>query len=159
MKSILFIAPLVLAWNAQAATQNIVLKNGKGETVGSASLTSLTKGVKVNVDLRGLTPGEHGIHFHEKASCVGPKFESAGGHLNPTKTKHGFDVEGGPHAGDMANLIAAADGTAKAELVDTHLSMIDLKSGAALVVHEKADDYKSQPSGDAGGRWACGEIK
>lgn len=159
MKATILLLVFLFAVNAMAALQTVNLKNGKGEAVGTATITPMVKGVKIIVDLKGLSPGEHAIHFHEKASCVGPKFDSAGGHLNPAKAKHGFDMEGGPHAGDMANLIAAADGTAKAELVNAGLTMNDLKSGAALVVHEKADDYKSQPSGDAGGRWACGEIK
>ena len=161
MKSI-FALPLVsltLGWNAGAALDNIALKNGKGEIVGTATVIPATKGVRVKLDVKGLTPGEHGIHFHEKASCVGPKFESAGGHLNPKNMKHGFKSEGGPHAGDMPNLVAANDGTAKAEIENAHLSMADLKNGAALVIHEKADDYKTQPTGDSGGRWACGEVK
>jgi Cu-Zn family superoxide dismutase len=148
---------------AHAATQNIILKNAKGETVGTATITALTKGVKIDADLHGLAPGEHAIHFHDKGSCVGPKFDSAGGHFSPTKMEHGFDSPAGPHAGDMANFFAAKDGTAKLEIVNTSVMLTPeslLKAGGtALVVHEKADDYKTQPSGDAGGRFACGEIK
>jgi Cu-Zn family superoxide dismutase len=144
-------------------TQNVVLKNAKGESIGSATISPLVKGVKINLDLHGLTPGVHAVHFHEKGSCVGPKFDSAGGHFAPAKNKHGFDMEGGPHAGDMPNFFAAADGTAKVELINTSVSIssdsLEKTGGTALVVHEKADDYKTQPSGDAGGRFACGEIK
>lgn len=152
-------AALSLAVGASASPHTVTLKNGNGEVVGTAWISEGAKGVKVKVDVKGLTPGEHGIHFHEKSSCIGPKFESAGAHLNPKSMKHGFETEGGPHAGDMKNLVAAKNGTAKSELVNTNLTMNDLKNGAALVIHEKADDYKSQPAGDAGGRWACGEIK
>lgn len=143
----------------------VVLKNGKGEVVGNAMLSPLVKGVKIILDIHGLAPGEHAIHFHEKGVCTAPKFESAGGHFAPLKNKHGFDMEGGPHPGDMANFFAAADGTAKVELVNSSVSLASgpdslVKSGGtALVIHEKADDYKSQPAGDAGGRFACGEIK
>jgi Cu-Zn family superoxide dismutase len=141
------------------------LKNGKGETVGTATITELAKGVKLDVNLHGLPAGQHAIHFHEKSSCIGPTIESAGGHITPAKKQHGFDSASGPHEGDMANFFAAADGTAKLEIVNTSVTLSAgpdslLKSGGtSLVVHEKADDYKSQPSGDAGGRWACGEIK
>jgi superoxide dismutase, Cu-Zn family len=138
-----------------AESKTITLKNGKGEAIGSATLTPLAKGVKMEVDVHGLTPGEHAIHFHEKGVCTGPKFESAGGHYSPQKKTHGFDTAGGPHAGDMANFFAAADGSAKVEIVATEVSMgsgsgsLLKPGGTALVIHEKADDYKSQPAGDA----------
>lgn len=143
---------------------HVELKDAKGTAVGTATLTELKKGVKIDLDLHGLTPGEHALHFHDKGVCKGPKFESAGGHFSPTPSKHGFDMDGGPHAGDMPNLIAQADGSAKLELVNVNVTLDKgpnslLKAGGtALVIHEKADDYKSQPAGDAGGRFACGEI-
>src|SRR6185312_13818004 len=148
-----------------STTKEVTLKNGKGETVGTATLTSLAKGVKIDAEVHGLTPGEHAIHFHEKGSCVGPKFDSAGGHFHIGKVEHGFDSGKGPHNGDMANFFADKDGHAKIELVNTEVSLGSEKNslvksgGTSLVIHEKADDYKTQPSGDAGGRFACGEIK
>ena len=160
-----FIFTLGVAHAAPTASQVVVLKNGKGEAVGNATLTPLAKGVKIILDLHGLTPGEHAVHFHEKGLCTAPKFESAGGHFAPLKSKHGFDIEGGPHAGDMANFFASADGTAKVELINSSVSLgagadsLVKSGGAALMIHEKADDYKSQPAGEAGGRFACGEIK
>ena len=143
----------------------VALKNGKGEVVGSAGLTPLAKGVKIVLDVHGLTPGEHAVHFHEKSACVAPKFESAGSHFAPMKGKHGFDLDGGPHAGDMPNFFVAQDGTAKVELINTNVNLgngtssLVKNGGTSMVIHEKADDYKSQPAGDAGGRLACGEIK
>jgi Cu-Zn family superoxide dismutase len=154
---------LSLTLPAFGATHDVTLKNGKGATIGTATLTEMAKGVRIDVDVRGLTPGEHAIHFHEKGSCVGPKFESAGGHFTPEKAAHGFDTANGPHAGDMANFFADKDGKAKFEIVNTRVNLgansLLKTGGTALVIHEKADDYKSQPAGDAGGRFACGEIK
>lgn len=144
---------------------DIPLKNAKGESMGSAKISSLASGVRIVVEARGLSPGEHAIHFHEKGNCTGPKFESAGGHFAPTKNAHGFDHKDGHHAGDMPNLIAAADGTVKAELINTAVKLgkgansLLKKDGTALVIHGGADDYKSQPAGNAGDRVACGEIK
>lgn len=167
--SIQWIAGIIISVGVANAAPNVgqtvVLKSGKGEVVGNAIISPLAKGVKIILDLHGLSPGEHAIHFHERGICTASKFESAGGHFAPLKNKHGFDMEGGPHAGDMANFFAAADGTAKVELVNTSVSLgsgsesLMKSGGAAIVIHEKADDYKSQPAGDAGGRFACGEIK
>ncbi len=168
LKAYLLIAGLGIAWSAKAvapASLNVAIKGMKGESVGMATITPLVKGVKIAVDVHGLTPGPHAIHIHEKGVCVGPKFDSAGGHFAMGGSKHGFDMEGGPHAGDMANFIVAADGTAKVEIVNSSVSMgagadsIVKIGGTALVIHEKADDYKSQPAGAAGARVACGEVK
>lgn len=149
---------------ANAAT-NVVLKNAKNETVGTAQLTSLTNGVKIDLDLKGLAPGEHALHFHETGACAAPKFDSAGGHFAPAKNPHGFDSAQGPHAGDMPNLIVGADGKLRQQIINTQVTLgkgansLVKAGGTALVIHEKADDYKSQPAGNAGGRLACGEIK
>lgn len=150
---------------ALSAPMDISLKNEKGEEVGTAKLTALANGVRINLEVKNLPPGEKAFHFHEKASCVGPKFESAGSHFAPDKKKHGFDVGGGFHAGDMPNIMVSEQGTAKLEIVNTHVRLGKGKNsllkpgGTALVIHAKADDYKSQPAGDAGDRIACGEIK
>lgn len=158
-------ASMMIATSASAASQNLVFKNAKGEEVGTATLTELAKGVKIQLDLKGLSAGEHAFHVHENGKCEAPKFESAGGHYAPAKKSHGFDDAKGPHAGDMPNLIVGADGTLKQEVVNTTVTMkpgktsLFKKGGTSLIVHEKADDYKSQPAGDAGGRAACAEIQ
>lgn len=154
-----------LAFAATPKTMDIQVKNAKGEDIGRATLVSMINGVLVRLDLKNLPPGEHALHFHEKGSCVAPKFESAGPHFAPLKTSHGFDSSGGPHAGDMPNVMVAQNGTLKTEVMNPNVSLAQgdnslLRSGGtALVIHAKPDDYKSQPSGDAGDRLACGEIK
>ncbi len=156
------------AVSAQAVTtlaaQSVIIKDIKGETVGTVTLSPLSQGVKVSLEVHGLSPGLHAMHFHEKGSCLPPKFDSAGGHYAPAKNNHGFDMKGGPHSGDMPNFIVAADGTAKVETVNINVTLqggpssLQKPGGTAFVIHEKADDYKTQPSGDAGARIACGEI-
>ena len=157
---------ILLTTIVQAAPQTVAvqMKNPEGKVIGTAEITSLVNGVKIRLDVKGLSPGEHALHFHETGSCQGPKFDSAGGHFTPQKTKHGFNEPGGPHIGDMANLVVGADGRAQVEVINISVSLGDSESsllksgGTALVIHEKADDYKSQPAGNAGARIACGVI-
>ncbi len=147
------------------STQVVQMKNAKGEDIGTVKLTNLTNGVKLNLDLRGLSPGEHAVHFHQTGKCEGPKFDSAGGHFAPANNPHGFDMKGGPHAGDLPNITVAADGTAKVEFISTGVTLgkgqnsLLKKEGTSIIVHASADDYKSQPAGAAGDRVACGQIK
>lgn len=150
---------------ANAATVTVKMMNTKGESIGTADITELAKGVKIDLDLKGLPPGEHAFHIHEKGTCTAPKFESAGGHFAPSHHGHGFDSKKGFHAGDMSNIMVAADGSVKEEIINTEVTLgkgassLKKTGGTAFVIHEKADDYKSQPSGAAGSRLACGEIK
>ena len=142
------------------------MKDAKGASVGTAWISPKEgKGISIQLDLHGLPAGIHAIHIHEKASCVGPDFKSAGGHFSPGHMMHGELSKKGPHAGDLPNIEVGADGTVKTTLDDNHAdlgaAMKSLQKGAgtALVIHAKADDYKSQPAGDSGDRIACGEIK
>jgi Cu-Zn family superoxide dismutase len=155
------IAFALLLAQAAPATASASLKDGKGKAVGTAQLTQTAHGVLIAVDLHGLKAGVHAIHLHEVGKCDGPDFKSAGGHFNPAKKQHGFMSAEGPHAGDMPNIDVPANGKLKAELLapDATIDTLMDADGSALVVHAKADDYKSQPAGDAGDRVACGVIE
>ncbi len=151
----------LLVAQAAPASASAKLVDSAGKHVGNAKLTQTAHGVLISVDLHGLKPGMHAIHLHETGKCEGPAFKTAGGHFNPGKKEHGFMNAGGAHAGDMPNIDVPKDGKVKAELLagDASLDQLLDADGAALVLHAKADDYKSQPAGDAGDRVACGVIE
>jgi len=144
----------------------VELKNASGESVGTATITAINKkgGVRIKLDVKNLTPGQHGLHFHQMAKCEGPDFASAGPHFNPTNKMHGMKNPQGPHAGDMLNFTVSAKGTANQTLTDVHVVLGDgpnglfSNGGTSLVIHEKADDMKTDPSGNSGARIACGTI-
>ncbi len=142
------------------------MKDASGKSVGTVEFFQTKKGVRVQADLMGLPQGEHGFHIHETGQCDAPDFESAGGHFNPSGAQHGSMEAGKHHAGDMPNIDVGSDGKVDVEVLNKMVTTDDKgknslfkTDGTAVVIHSDADDYKSQPSGDAGARLACGVIE
>ena len=141
------------------------LRDAGGNVVATAELRPTGAGVWIRLEATALPAGVHGFHIHETGACTPPDFTSAGGHFDPAGTEHGFEVEMGPHAGDMPNLHVPASGALTVEVVNPMVvldaghprTLLDA-DGSALVIHDGADDYTSQPAGNAGSRIACGVI-
>ena len=160
----------VLAGCASVPTQKAplsaeaVLKDKDGKQVGVATLIETPEGVRVALTGYRLPPGGHGLHVHAVGRCDPPDFVSAGAHFNPTGKQHGRMNPAGPHAGDLPNLVAAASGeagldiTTKAFTLSPGPSSLLGDKGTALVVHANPDDDKTDPTGNSGGRIACGLI-
>ena len=151
--------------NAMAgAPTSFALTSGDGATRGSVTIAEDAAGLTMNVSASGLPAGVHGIHLHEKGLCEGPKFASAGAHWNPAAKQHGRDNPAGAHLGDLANLEVGANGTASVSIpvegvmMASGATMLADADGTAIVIHAKADDYKTDPSGASGDRIACAVL-
>jgi superoxide dismutase, Cu-Zn family len=146
-------------------TAEATLVDPQGNEVGKATLEETDKGVKINLTVKNLPPGEHAFHIHEQALCDAPDFTTAGGHYNPFGKKHGLKNPEGPHAGDLPNITIGSDGRGSFEIM---APLVTLKSGeknslfhpggTSLMIHQDPDDHVSDPAGHAGPRIACGPI-
>jgi superoxide dismutase, Cu-Zn family len=140
------------------------LRDANGRPAGMATLTQAPGGVRIVIDAKGMPPGPHGVHIHEVGKCEGPQFTTAGAHFNPEKKQHGTMNPQGPHGGDLPNLTVAADGTGRLETMTERITLgsgatsVFDADGSAIVVHAGPDDFKTDPTGNSGGRIACGVI-
>lgn len=154
--------PLGMEGDLAVGEAAAVLSPASGSTVqGRVAFTALSRGVRVLAQVGGLPEGAHGFHIHETGDCSAADASSAGGHFNPTGAAHGAPDAAERHVGDLGNIEARADSTAGYDRIDAMLTLDGPNGiiGKAVVVHSGADDYTSQPSGDAGRRLACGVIQ
>jgi Cu-Zn family superoxide dismutase len=153
---------------AQSTPKSVTvqMETSDGRDGGKATLMQSGKAVKVQADFKNLNPGVHAIHIHQNPKCDAPDFKTAGGHFNPTGKQHGIQNPQGHHAGDMPiNLNVGDDGMVKKTFTTKDVTLdpkaansVFANGGTSLMVHAGADDMKSDPAGNAGGREACGII-
>jgi Cu-Zn family superoxide dismutase len=140
------------------------LKNAQGQKVGNVSFKQALDGIDISLKVFNLPPGQHAFHIHTVGKCDPPDFKTAGGHLNPQNMKHGMKNPSGPHAGDLPNITVGKNGKGKIVLLNKRVTLtpgsnsLFHEGGTALIIHEKADDETTDPTGNAGNRIACGVI-
>ncbi len=139
-----------------------LVKDSQGKDVGEITFEQTPQGVLVRGNLSNLPPGQHAFHVHETGKCDAPDFKTAGAHFNPAKKAHGILSPKGRHHGDLPNLYVGQDGRVQFDTFAQHgltvKSMFD-KDGSSVMIHTKEDDYHTDPTGDAGGRIACGVVE
>lgn len=165
MHKLALILPLLLAGCSTVPEPQggppMPLVNASGQTIGSVRAWQTAGGITFRINASGLAHGVHGVHVHAVGKCDPPDFASAGPHWNPTGKKHGMNNPAGPHAGDLPNVVVAANGVLGATLVLSAANMASLidADGAALVIHAAADDNITDPSGNSGARIACAVLQ
>ena len=168
MRHLLLIsAAALLAAPAAAQEAAATFIDANGAEAGMVSLVQQGDSVAVTGEIAGISPGPHGIHFHQTGDCdASNAFQSAGGHFNPTDHQHGLENPAGPHIGDLPNIEAGDDGTASIELTSDRISLVEGEEGyvfdedgTALVIHAGEDDQVTDPSGNSGDRIACAVIE
>ncbi len=135
-----------------------------GDPLGMATLSQEADGTRVHLEMRGLPPGQYGVHLHAVGKCDAPGFTTAGGHFNPGMKQHGRMNPAGEHAGDLPNIVFGDDSKGVLDAVQPGLRLVDGPmplvdaDGASIMVHAGPDDYKTDPSGNSGARIACGVL-
>jgi Cu-Zn family superoxide dismutase len=158
------VVALIIFSIPSAAKTKVEIKDMQGKAVGTITLSPQGTGVSLKLHLHDLPPGQHAIHFHQNPKCDAPDFKSAGPHFNPDGKKHGLENPEGHHAGDMQNFVIDVKGKADVTLEDNDVTLTDgphslfSNGGTAIVIHAKADDMKTDPSGNSGDRIACGVV-
>lgn len=141
----------------------VPVRDAMGRDLGTLTLSATTGGLILTGTVSGLPAGAHGIHLHTTGRCE-PPFESAGGHWNPASRMHGIQNPQGPHLGDMPNISVSPSGSATMSVMTPGGTLrgtdglMDL-DGAAVIIHAQADDHRTDPSGNAGERIACGVVR
>jgi superoxide dismutase, Cu-Zn family len=170
MKWIWILAGTVLGLASVAKSQSVSLtaraelRNAAGEIVGQATLSMEAEAVVITLEAQKLPPGPHGFHIHEVGKCEAPEFTTAGGHFNPEGKKHGLRSPGGPHAGDLPNLVVGPDGLVRIRVMAPQVALaagpnsLFHPAGTSLVIHTGPDDDVTDPAGNSGARIACGVI-
>jgi Cu-Zn family superoxide dismutase len=148
-----------------ASAAEAEVRDVAGRVVARSRVAQIGNGVRIRVEAAGLAAGTYGAHVHAVGRCESPAFESAGPHWNPTGTAHGRDNPQGQHLGDLPNLVVGTDGRGSIEFSIPaatfsrgRAAMLDV-DGAAIVIHARPDDYRTDPSGNSGTRIACGVFR
>lgn len=168
MRTLLVVGAAIAAGNlavaGAASSPKVPVINSDKQEIGQVTALDTPNGVLIRLELNAkpakLTPGIHAVHIHEVGECV-PPFKSAGAHFNPFNKKHGFLTKDGKHTGDLPNIHVPENAPLAVEFFVPQLTFKGDKTslfdadGSALVIHQGADDYKSDPAGDSGDRVAC----